>query len=221
MKQVKKLLITLTAMFALCMLFAAGSCVQAADAAPAKSSFSLSGLSSTKTTAYINAPTAYQSEVALCNAKGTVLQTKQCTLFANATFTGLKKNRLYRYKVRRIAYDSSTGTYVAASDWSTSKAFTTANYTVKLVSKKSKTVSFKFPKVSGIKSYVLYMSTSQNKGYKKVATVKPGKTLKISRFKKKAFAYRKNYYYKIVPKATAKVTVDYYINGFYLYQTYA
>ena len=41
------------------------------------------------------------------------------------------------------------------------------------------------------------MSTNRTKGYKKIKTVKSGKTITVSSFKKKSFKKYKDYYYYI------------------------
>ena len=61
----------------------------------------------------------------------------------------------------------------------------------------SKKVRIKTPKVKGVKKFTLYMSTNRTKGYKKIKTVKSGKTITVSSFKKKSFKKYKDYYYYI------------------------
>jgi hypothetical protein len=158
-------------------------------------------------------------EVALCNSSGKIVDTQQCAMYA--TFSNLKKNRVYACKYRTIAYSSAKKGYVATSAWSTTKSFCTAKYKLALSTNASKTVKLTVPKISGIKKYILYMSTSSTSGFKKVASVKAGNTLKVSKFNKKALVYNKNYYYKLVPvrQNGSKLTA---IEGyFYLYQTYS
>ena len=43
------------------------------------------------------------------------------------------------------------------------------------------------------------MSLKKNGGYKKVKTVKAGKSITVSKFKGKALKAKKNYYFKFVP----------------------
>ena len=83
----------------------------------------------------------------------------------------LKKNKIYYYRVRPYVrtYDTSTRAYVKnyLQGWTDYKVFDTIQVKVKLVSKKGKDVRFKAPKVGGVKSVQLYMSTSKSGGYKK------------------------------------------------------
>jgi len=43
------------------------------------------------------------------------------------------------------------------------------------------------------------MSLKKNGGYKKVKTVKAGKSITVSKFKGKALKAKKNYYFKFMP----------------------
>ena len=114
-------------------------------------------------------------------------------MFSVCIFT-LKKNQLYYYRVRATSYNYSTGQYVPVSNWSYGYGINTGVCTVKLSGKK---VRIKTPKVKGVKKFTLYMSTNRTKGYKKIKTVKSGKTITVSSFKKKSFKKYKDYYYYI------------------------
>ena len=102
----------------------------------------------------------------------------------------LKKNQLYYYRVRATSYNYSTGQYVPVSNWSYGYGINTGVCTVKLSGKK---VRIKTPKVKGVKKFTLYMSTNRTKGYKKIKTVKSGKTITVSSFKKKSFKKYKDW----------------------------
>lgn len=107
---------------------------------------------------------------------------------------GLKKNKLYYYRACTV---SDNGTQTA--DWSAEKAFTTVadkKFKVK-VSTRRKTCTIKVPKVAGIKNYTVNMTSSFSSGYKKVKTIKPGKTAVIKKIKNKVFRSGKTYYISI------------------------
>lgn len=158
-------------------------------------------------------------EIELTNSKGKVIDTKVCS--SSAYFGDVTKNKIYFYRVRAVEYDRATEKYVGTTKWSAKKAICTANYSVTLVSKEKRIVRFKFPKVTGVKSYTLYMSTdSLTSGFKKVKTIAPGKTFTTSTFGGSTFQYYKNYYYKIVANLKNGTSAYKYTNGFYLYKTY-
>ena len=60
------------------------------------------------------------------------------------------------------------------------------------------------------------MSTNRTKGYKKIKTVKSGKTITVSSFKKKSFKKYKDYYYYI---SSAKKQSKF-VNSFYIRTVY-
>ena len=128
-------------------------------------------------------------------------------------FFTLKKNQLYYYRVRATSYNYSTGQYVPVSNWSYGYGINTGVCTVKLSGKK---VRIKTPKVKGVKKFTLYMSTNRTKGYKKIKTVKSGKTITVSSFKKKSFKKYKDYYYYISSaKKQSKFVHSFYIRTVY------
>lgn len=53
-------------------------------------------------------------------------------------------------------------------------------------------VRIKMPKISGVKSYKVYMSYKKDRAWKKLKTVKAGKSIVVSKFKGKALARNKN-----------------------------
>ena len=112
----------------------------------------------------------------------------------------VQKNKVYYYRIRTFysATDPATKkTATVYGNWSPWKAVCTMQMKAKQV-KRTRTVKIKVPKCAGVKSVKVQMSTKSNKGYKKVFTAKPGKSKKVSKFKKKAFKYYKNYYYRPV-----------------------
>ena len=66
--------------------------------------------------------------------------------------------------------------------------------TIKKISTKSKKVTLKWKKVSGASGYKVYMATSKNGKYKKVATVANGNKLTYT---KKGLKKKKKYYFKV------------------------
>lgn len=110
--------------------------------------------------------------------------------------TGLKKNKVYKVYAR-TAVAKSNGT-IAYSKWSAAKTVVTATYKGnKISSKSAKGFWLKAPKISGVKNYKVYIKKGNGK-YKKVKTIKPGKKVKITKFKGKSF--KLGYYYiKITP----------------------
>lgn len=156
----------------------------------------------------------YKYQVQLLDyKKKKVIAESTCSVYA---FFNLKKNQLYYYRVRATAYDYRQGRYVPVSGWSYGHGINTAICTVKLSGKK---VKIKVPKVKGVKKFTLYMSTKSDKGYKKVKTVKPGKTVTISKFKKKAFKKGKYYYYNVASnKNQTRLKHNFYIYTRYVYR---
>lgn len=66
---------------------------------------------------------------------------------------------------------------------------------------KNHTLKVGWSKVKGASGYLIYVSTKEKSGYKKVATVKSSKTsYTIKKFKKKKIQFNKMYYVKVVTK---------------------
>lgn len=140
---------------------------------------------------------------ALSSSYGTVVRTVKFKI---------AKNQAYTIKAR--TYLSVNGTMIYGK-LSEARAFTTvANVKVKYkynysTGKKKYTVIIpKAKNAKGIKSFTVYISRNQSKGYKKVKTVKPGKNVNISKFKGKAIKTGQIYYIKIVPNLKCKVKSD-------------
>ena len=108
------------------------------------------------------------------------------------------------------------------SGWSEPKAFVTATdnkFKFKGI-KNKKACSIKVPKIAGVKNYTVSMSTKRDKGFKKVKTLKPGKKLTMTKFKKKAFKTGKTYYIRIQVKTKKNITCGNYYQGYvYFYRT--
>lgn len=121
-------------------------------------------------------------------------------------FSYLKKNRLYYYQIR----ETRTAVYPWEEDftgeWTKKVPFVIAQYQLSQVGTGRK-VRIKMPKISGVKSYKVYMSYKKDRAWKKLKTVKVGKSIVVSKFKGKALARNKKYYYKIVPSKGVNATI--------------
>ena len=91
-------------------------------------------------------------------------------------FVELSKNKLYSFRVRGMKINYDTDSYDPYTPWSNSVYFSTAQYKLKQVGK-TKKAKITTPKVAGISKYTVYMSLKKNGGYKKVKTVKAGKSI--------------------------------------------
>lgn len=121
--------------------------------------------------------------------------TKIKTISKNTTLTYTDKNKngkAYFYKTR--AYYTANGTtyhsnYSAINEKTPyAKAEATVSYST------SKYVLVKWKKISGVKGYNIYRATSKNGTYKKIKTIKSGKTIS---YKDKNLDLGQGYYYKV------------------------
>ncbi len=133
-------------------------------------------------------------EIQLLNKSFQVVQTTSCMIYGSFS---LKKNQVYYLRFREKAYDYNTHTYVY-SGWSGTKGICTVNYSLKL---KGGKVRYKAPKVKGVKKFKIYLSKKSGSGYKKIKTLKPGKSFSFKKFKGKKIKKYKNYYYYSIAKA--------------------
>ena len=121
-------------------------------------------------------------------------------------FSYLKKNRLYYYQIRETLTSVYPWEEDFTGEWTKKVPFVIAQYQLSQVGTGRK-VRIKMPKISGVKSYKVYMSYKKNKAWKKLKTVKAGKSIVISKFRGKALARNKKYYYKIVPSKGVNATI--------------
>lgn len=155
--------------------------------------------------------TAYM-QVQLQNAKKQSLVTYNLSSGSNTyicTYSSLAYNKIYYYRARAIYKTGKVG------QWSYRKAFSTvypsisgSNYVCKV----------KAPKVTGVKKYELWMSaTSASKGFKKIGAIKPGATIKISKFNGRTlrtYGRGHNFYFFLKPYLNSGSTDGiYYKNG--------
>lgn len=124
-----------------------------------------------------------------------------------------KDNQIYTYRVRALYKDKPIG------NWSKFRAFSTMYYRASLPNAYKNIVKLTLPNNKYVKKSSLYMSTNKDKGYKKVATVLPGRSVTVSRFNGSALAYYRYYYYqaRIALKSGYPCT-PIYTSNFYLYK---
>ena len=107
-------------------------------------------------------------------------------------FSYLKKNRLYYYQIRETQTSAYPWEEDFTGEWTKKVPFVIAQYQLSQV---------------GVKSYKVYMSYKKDRAWKKLKTVKAGKSIVVSKFKGKALARNKKYYYKIVPSKGVNATI--------------
>ena len=121
-------------------------------------------------------------------------------------FSYLKKNRLYYYQILETRTSAYPWEEDFTGEWTKKVPFVIARYQLSQVGTGRK-VRIKMPKISGVKSYKVYMSYKKDRAWKKLKTVKAGKSIVVSKFKGKALARNKKYYYKIVPSKGVNATI--------------
>lgn len=233
MKNLRKSLELFAAAFALCMVFALGAKVNAADVemqignadagkgqvqTMAIPDFAISYISSDKSQASFSI--AYQygtwTRIGVFDENDRLVAYDDALSYA--TVTGLQKNKVYYYRAQTVSDEYGTPT----SQWSDAKAFSTIDSKkIKFKGvKNQKACTIKVPKVNGVKNYTLYMSTKYDKGFKKVKNIKPGKKIKLTKFKKKSFKIGKRYYIRLQVNTKKGVTCgNYYQGSVYFYRT--
>lgn len=135
----------------------------------------------------------YQVQVYTYNGKKPIKT--YSTVSEVAFMNNITQKTFYKFRVRGYV---TIGTQKKYGAWSDYKDFSQpVKCTAKTGKIKSKAISMSWTKMKGAKNYTVYMSTSLNSGYKKIATTKSTK-LKVSKFKKKALKWNKNYYFYVV-----------------------
>ena len=121
----------------------------------------------------------------------TTIESGSITSYINSKLT---TGKAYYYKVRAFGTISGKKIYSAYSAIQSKKPVPSA---VKLTSAKNisgKKIKLKWKKVSGASGYEVYCATKKNGSYKKVATIKKGKTVKYTTSR---LTKNKRYYYKV------------------------
>lgn len=116
----------------------------------------------------------------------------------NYTVTKLKAGTSYKYAVKAYAKSGST-TYYSSAYSQLSTATKPGTPTLKAISA-SKSAKLSWNKQTGASGYMVYMATSKNGSYQKVATVKGG--TKVS-YTKTGLTKGKTYYFKVAAYKTA------------------
>lgn len=142
----------------------------------------------------------YGFEAVCYNKKGKVVQTIDESYYRSTKFSKTNSQNIYSVKVRGYNLING-GTEKIYGDYSkTFYAVPQPKITTKKSDLKRNSVNLKWKKVNGATKYDIYVSRSQNSGYKKVATVKSSKkSYKITKFKGKTLnIHNKTHYIKIV-----------------------
>lgn len=236
MKKFRKSIGLFAAAFALCLTFAVGVKVDAAQKEIEggvlidEGNFSVEPAVSGMTTANfaISSASLYSKEISVavaCPEDADYVEVELCDRNGNrvasdpeasiyAFIDNVKNNTVYLYRARAYTrdYDYKTGQYVTTyGNWSGFRAF------VKIKCKgKSRSIGgrkqvyFKVPKIKGVKKYTITMSKKKDKGFKKIMNIKPGKKVTVTKFKKKNLQRFKSYYFRIIPKLNCKINSDLY-----------
>ena len=144
-------------------------------------------------------------DMRVLNSKGNVVEVSEQN-GGITYFSYLKKNRLYYYQIRETLTSVYPWEEDFTGEWTKKVPFVIAQYQLSQVGTGRK-VRIKMPKISGVKSYKVYMSYKKDRAWKKLKTVKAGKSIVVSKFKGKALARNKKYYYKIVPSKGVNATI--------------
>ncbi|MBQ8527294.1 MAG: M15 family metallopeptidase [Lachnospiraceae bacterium] len=117
------------------------------------------------------------------------------TSYTDKGKSGLKTGTKYYYKVRAYVYDAKKQkVYGKFSKTVSGKPTLVTPVISKVQAVNYKTVKITYGKISGAAGYVIYRSTKKNSGYKKIGTVKKGKTVTYTDKKCKTGI---KYYYKV------------------------
>lgn len=126
---------------------------------------------------------------------------KSQTAYSMSDNWSIKKNTVYKYRVRAICNNTSNNKNYYGS-WSGYKYFDFASLSGSSSSKR-KGATIKLKKATGVKSYTIAVSTKQNSGYKNVKTVKVTSkktyTTRITKYGKKSMSKKKWYYIRVTP----------------------
>lgn len=154
----------------------------------------------------IESADGYQAEVWTANKKK---DTKIVSGTAQGTSINLKKSVFGKHsmvKFRVRAYTENYNGTKKYGEWSSWK-YVSPQPDVTKIAKKGNGLKVTWDKISGADRYLVYASTQQKSGYKKVATVTKN-TYTLTKWNKKALKNGKRYYFYVV--AQKKVGGKYY-----------
>lgn len=142
----------------------------------------------------VNNADGYQYEVR--KATGKKVYDKKTTTFTSTYFKPYPQGTFIKARVRAYITVNGKKVYGSWSDYTYSGV--SKNVTAKR-SKNGKKIYLNWKKVSGATEYRIYISTSENKGFKKVATVSSKKAAKytITKYNKKNLKKGKKYYVRL------------------------
>lgn len=103
------------------------------------------------------------------------------------------KYQAFKVRVRAYAVINGKKTWGAWSDW----GYTAPQPTITKITNTSKGQRVSYDVIKGADRYIVYASTKQKSGYKKVATVKKKGSVTVTKFNKKKLKKNKTYYYYV------------------------
>lgn len=142
----------------------------------------------------VNNADGYQYEVR--KATGKKVYDKKATIFSYTYFKPYPQGTFIKARVRAYITVNGKKVYGSWSDYTYSGV--SKSVTAKR-SKNGKKIYLNWKKVSGVSEYRIYISTSPDKGFKKVATVSSKKAAKytITKYNKKNLKKGKKYYVRL------------------------
>lgn len=147
-------------------------------------------------------------QVAVYNKSKKLMSSSNVRYFNGATegsitvAASFSTNSFYYYRVRAAfvtGFDAYGDPILSYGSWSKWKATSTI---YPKLSGKNWRITVKGPKVSGVSKYKVYVSTSATSGYKKIGTIKPGRTMVCSKVRGrslKSYGTYTNFYFRVVP----------------------
>lgn len=240
MKKIRKSLGLFIVAFALCMLFAVGAKVEAAEtklkeeicldegsliSVPMVSNISKANFGCTSSSYFVSnlntvnvvgyAPSdAYYVEAGVFDSSNQMVTSKKAYCYGgkfSCYISGISKNKVYYVRVRAIQKINYSQEILGA--WSEQRAFVF----LKLKAKEHENYSTGYEyadittkKIKGIKKYKVQVSNKRDKKYKTVKTVKAGKKVTVSKYKGKKLKLRKTWYIRVIPILNSKISSDIY-----------
>ncbi len=134
-------------------------------------------------------------------------------------YADIKDNKVYYFRIRPVYVDNGTRYYVGP--WSGYKAICTVKLKTKLLKKSKLSEKVVLPNVRGVKNAKILISKKKDSGYKKVKTLKPGKSYVITKCGKNKLKKYITYYLKASVKLKDNVPCEsVYYNTFRIYTVY-